>query len=338
MHRLPSRRSLVTGAALALTATGLTVPAHAYSGSPGTDWGTITSRSHRNYILAGQHLLNGHGFTASATGSWNPSTTSAIAAASQAWGFTVRDSLGYALLYRMAMDRRQGHTGHVVRALQVLLNHRASAGLLVDGEFGPVMTQAVRTYQSRQGLVVDGWVGAITWGRLMPDRSSSGGGSAPKLVVVDQMYTGTFSEENCGPSANVIALVGVGRTPSGYVSDPAGNRRCVEAMRVSCGLSPAGDPSRKLVSYYGSDLHADLEGGLTAHGAGSRRVGHAAGVDAARSGEVVILNVHHAALVSGSTVAGHYVVACGTDAAGNIRVSDPGRSGASASRGTPAAS
>lgn len=326
MTSLPSRRALFAGAALALTATGLSVPAHAYPGTPGNEWGVITSTSHRNYILAGQHLLNGHGFTNSATGTWSTSTRDAIAKASAAWGFRVHNQFGYTLLYRMAMDRTEGHNGHVVRAAQVLLNHRMSAGLLVDGDFGPVMTKAVRTYQSRQGLVVDGLIGAITWGRLMPDRApSGGGGTAGKLVMVNQMYTGHFSNENCGPCANVIALVGVGRTPSGYVSDSAGNRRVVENMRVSCKLSPAGDPTRKLVDYYGSDLHANLEVGLKAHGAGTQRVTHAAGIDAARAGKVVILNVHHANLVPGSVVKGHYVVAYGTDSAGNIRVSDPGR-------------
>jgi peptidoglycan hydrolase-like protein with peptidoglycan-binding domain len=326
MTTLPRRRTLFAGAALALTATGLAVPANAYSGTPDADWGTIRRTSQKNFILAGQHLLNGHGFSNTASGTWSSSTTNAIARASAAFGFKAWDSFGYALLHRMAMDRREGHTGHVVRAAQVLLNQRSNAGLLVDGYFGPVMKQAVRTYQSRQGLVVDGWIGKITWGRFMPDRDTSGGGGGGgSLVVVNQMFTGYFSSQNCGPSANVVALVGVGRTPSGYSSNMNGNRAVVEAMRVSCGLSPAGRPTVASRSYWGADLHNDLERGLKAHGAGVQRATHVGGIDAARSGRTVILNVHHANLVAGSSVGGHYVVARGTDSSGRIRVSDPGR-------------
>lgn len=317
MTDLLRRRSLLTGAAgaaLALTATGLTVPAHSNTGTVASHWSTIRSTSPRAFILAGQHLLNGHGFTTPATGTWTEATRRSIAAASDTWGFAQRNTFGYALLHRMAMDRGEGHTGHVVRALQVLLNHRSGAGLRVDGMFDAAVARAVRTYQGRQGLRVDGRAGLETWGRLMP-----------QFAMVNQMYSGPFSDENCGPTSNVIALVAVGRTPASHVADPNGNRQPIEAMRVSCGLSPANDPTRRLRPYLGSDLHTDLEVGLRSHGASTQRASHAEGIDAARAGRVVILHVHHGALVGGSANYGHYVVACGTDAAGDIVVSDPGR-------------
>lgn len=37
----------------------------------------------------------------------------------------------------------------------------------VDGDFGPRTAQAVRDYQSANGLAADGIVGPITWGRML---------------------------------------------------------------------------------------------------------------------------------------------------------------------------
>ncbi|MFC7613926.1 peptidoglycan-binding protein [Actinokineospora soli] len=61
---------------------------------------------------------------------------------------------------------RRGSTGPVVRELQTLLN-RGGAGLVVDGLFGPRTDAAVRQFQRRHGLAVDGIVGRMTWAKLL---------------------------------------------------------------------------------------------------------------------------------------------------------------------------
>jgi len=66
---------------------------------------------------------------------------------------------------------RRGDRGDAVRTLQQMLNRaRQTFGQLpvlnVDGIFGPITENAVRTYQLFQGLTVDGIVGPITWGAL----------------------------------------------------------------------------------------------------------------------------------------------------------------------------
>jgi len=65
---------------------------------------------------------------------------------------------------------RIGATGDDVKALQANLN-RHGAKLKVDGVFGQLTDRAVRDFQSRRGLVVDGSVGALTQAELRKEPS-----------------------------------------------------------------------------------------------------------------------------------------------------------------------
>lgn len=60
---------------------------------------------------------------------------------------------------------RRGATGESVHHLQVLLRG-CGYRLTVDGVFGPTTDRAVRTFQQRHHLAVDGVVGAKTWKTL----------------------------------------------------------------------------------------------------------------------------------------------------------------------------
>lgn len=60
---------------------------------------------------------------------------------------------------------RQGSKGDDVKALQNLLNQNGY-NLVVDGSFGPKTAAAVKDYQQKNGLTVDGIVGTKTWGAL----------------------------------------------------------------------------------------------------------------------------------------------------------------------------
>ncbi|WP_291408703.1 peptidoglycan-binding protein [Actinophytocola sp.] len=62
---------------------------------------------------------------------------------------------------------KRGARGDAVREAQGILNRKQSAGLAVDGIFGPLTDKAVREFQRRGGLEVDGIVGPKTWGRLL---------------------------------------------------------------------------------------------------------------------------------------------------------------------------
>lgn len=63
---------------------------------------------------------------------------------------------------------REGDRGGAVRVLQYMLAVLAQFDdslkpVQVDGDFGPTTTQAVREFQSNNGLTVDGIVGQVTW-------------------------------------------------------------------------------------------------------------------------------------------------------------------------------
>ncbi len=58
-----------------------------------------------------------------------------------------------------------GSKGATVKELQTQLNN-AGADLVVDGDFGPLTSQAVKNFQGSVGLVVDGLVGKHTWTKI----------------------------------------------------------------------------------------------------------------------------------------------------------------------------
>jgi peptidoglycan hydrolase-like protein with peptidoglycan-binding domain len=61
---------------------------------------------------------------------------------------------------------RRGDEEHPVRTLQHLLRHHGSA-VVADGDFGPRTERAVRDFQQRERLAVDGIVGPRTWSALV---------------------------------------------------------------------------------------------------------------------------------------------------------------------------
>lgn len=61
---------------------------------------------------------------------------------------------------------RRGDRGTAVKKCQSLLNTKFSARLEVDGIFGPATEKAVKDFQRRNNLTVDGIVGPRTWAKL----------------------------------------------------------------------------------------------------------------------------------------------------------------------------
>ena len=65
-----------------------------------------------------------------------------------------------------------GSTGSSVSALQEKLNANGY-DLEVDGQFGPATQKAVKDYQKKKGLQVDGIAGQETWGSLLNSPAAS---------------------------------------------------------------------------------------------------------------------------------------------------------------------
>lgn len=59
---------------------------------------------------------------------------------------------------------RIGDRGDDVKILQALLGFKGND---IDGIFGPITLSAVRSFQEKEGLLVDGVVGKVTWSALL---------------------------------------------------------------------------------------------------------------------------------------------------------------------------
>ena len=64
------------------------------------------------------------------------------------------------------MNLTYGSRGDEVKKLQQALNSTGSYTLDVDGSYGPATQAAVRDYQTKNGLKVDGIAGEQTLGKL----------------------------------------------------------------------------------------------------------------------------------------------------------------------------
>ena len=115
----------------------------------------------------------------------------------------------------MASTYRQvgyGSTGSVVSKLQTVLNEHGYS-LAVDGIFGAKTQAAVRDYQKKNGLKLDGIAGKETWGSLLAGQaartpaSASSGGSSSSLPL-GRVSDGT---------AAALKELEKGYTPSGDV-------------------------------------------------------------------------------------------------------------------------
>lgn len=67
---------------------------------------------------------------------------------------------------------RKGSRGQSVIELQLLLS-AAGYPLKADGDFGPATDKAVRGYQAKHGLAVDGYVGPATWKLLLEGKGKT---------------------------------------------------------------------------------------------------------------------------------------------------------------------
>ncbi|MGA4508952.1 peptidoglycan-binding domain-containing protein [Propionibacteriaceae bacterium G1746] len=139
-------------------------------------WPAVSSGNTNTYhVKTVQYLLTAKGYPTTADGSFGSATTANVKKFQSANGLVADGSVGAATWPKLASyTLREGNTGNAVKALQTQLL-RNGYSLSVDGSFGPATLSAVRSFQSKKGLTVDGVVGANTWRGLIAGVASTGG-------------------------------------------------------------------------------------------------------------------------------------------------------------------
>ncbi|MFW6600186.1 peptidoglycan-binding domain-containing protein [Propionibacteriaceae bacterium Y2011] len=130
---------------------------------------------------------------ASVDGVFGPKTKAAVVSFQRSRGLETDGIVGPKTWSQLLDVVRRGSRGSVVKGLQAKLG-----GLTRDGVFGPATERAVRSFQSRNNLVVDGIVGVKTWSKLMGGGGGGGGGTG----------YGNLSSTQLG---HVRTIIGVGK-------------------------------------------------------------------------------------------------------------------------------
>ncbi|MCR8671753.1 N-acetylmuramoyl-L-alanine amidase [Agrococcus sp. HG114] len=130
-------------------------------------WPTLQVGSAGFRVTAAQRLLVHSGRSLTIDGSFGSQTQSAVISFQRAKGIVADGIVGKQTWESpLAVTLRQGASSNAVRALQGALNARGW-NPVVDGSFGSITLQAVRSFQSSRGLYVDGSVGPVTWAHLL---------------------------------------------------------------------------------------------------------------------------------------------------------------------------
>jgi peptidoglycan hydrolase-like protein with peptidoglycan-binding domain len=89
---------------------------------------------------------------------------------------------------------KPGAKGERVFAIQYLLNARIAAGLAVDGKYGPKTEAAVKAFQKKVKIHVDGIVGPVTWPKLIITVKEGSKGPAVSAVQHNLRYAYGFTK------------------------------------------------------------------------------------------------------------------------------------------------
>ena len=109
-----------------------------------------------------------------------------------------------------------GSKGSDVTELQKLLNQNGY-GLDVDGNFGPKTQAAVRDYQQKNNLAVDGIVGTNTWGTLT--KANTAGSAATSTPTQNPGFQyGSYQESDAVKQAQALLQQQLSQKPGDYTS------------------------------------------------------------------------------------------------------------------------
>lgn len=133
---------------------------------------------------------------------------------------------------------KQGiYNSSCVRHLQGYLRDRYGYGnVAVDGDFGPITNSAVRDYQSKHGLAVDGIVGPNTWSSLHTGASYTPDPPSPASSPAGQVTTSTVSAPTAtGGKVNDLPKATQSQTPSTTELGRGGDPNAPEVTTINDG-------------------------------------------------------------------------------------------------------
>ncbi len=157
--------------AAVMVAPALLAPAGAGAASgPGTahaaaiNWPILRQGSRGEDVRTIQYLLGSRGYSLAVDGSYGVATTNTVKAFQLSRGLATDGRTGPATWTRLVVPLRKGSRGIAVTALESQLRfHFGYRRVIVDRTFGPLTDAALRDFQSRHGLRVNGFADTLTW-------------------------------------------------------------------------------------------------------------------------------------------------------------------------------
>ena len=235
------RFALLASTALVLAACSTSPGEQPRASSPTTEigalsvltWQALRQRDSGRDVVTAQYLLRHAGLTLSVDGAFGAGTDSAVRSFQSSRGLVVDGIVGGNTWEKLIVTVRQGDSNNAVRAVQdQLRSGYGYTSVTVDGVFGSATTTAVRDFQSKRGLGVDGVVGLNTWHSLVTGSSATGStttaGLAQQILNTSRITLGTSSSTTNGnPRQNIV--------------DTAAGRLAVRgcASSANCGLTVA---------------------------------------------------------------------------------------------------
>ncbi|WP_235693086.1 peptidoglycan-binding domain-containing protein [Deinococcus aquaedulcis] len=196
-------------------------------------WQALRQGDSGRDVVTLQYLLRHRGQTLSVDGAFGTGTDTAVRNFQRANGLVVDGIVGGNTWEKLITTVQQGANNNAVRAVQdQLRSGYGYSGVTVDGVFGSGTNTAVRDFQSKRGLSVDGVVGLNTWHALVTGSSTGGTGTtaslAQQILNNGRITLGTSSSTvNGNPRQNIVD------TAAGRLA----TRGC--ASNANCGLTVA---------------------------------------------------------------------------------------------------
>lgn len=194
-------------------------------------WQALRQGDSGRDVVTLQYLLRHRGQSLSVDGAFGSGTDTAVRNFQRAQGLTVDGIAGGNTWEKLIATVRQDDNSNAVRAVQdQLRSGYGYSSVTVDGIFGSGTSSAVRDFQSKRGLTVDGVVGLNTWHALVTGTGTGSSGTvaglASQILNSSRITLGTSSSTSGGsPRQNVVDTANGG----------AARRGC--ASNANCGLT-----------------------------------------------------------------------------------------------------